>query len=132
MIHHYLDTTAFSKKEPSMRILESFTRFLRSSLNVLKTNFRKGFKVRKWFLFRNSDNGGKVDLLLNRLFQVFEELSAGQTLSEILLTLTSAIEKYKPEIHASILLLDQDGVTLRHSAAPSLPKEYCDFIDGKK
>jgi hypothetical protein len=30
----------------------------------------------------------------------------------------------------SILLLDQDGKHLRHGAAPSLPKAYCDAIDG--
>ena len=30
----------------------------------------------------------------------------------------------------SILLLDGDGKTLRHGAAPSLPKAYCEAIDG--
>jgi len=30
----------------------------------------------------------------------------------------------------SILLLDQDGVHLRHGAAPSLPDAYCEAIDG--
>jgi len=30
----------------------------------------------------------------------------------------------------SILLLDADGKTLRHGAAPSLPKAYCEAIDG--
>ena len=31
---------------------------------------------------------------------------------------------------ASILLLDRDGRTLRHGAAPSLPVEYIHAIDG--
>ena len=30
----------------------------------------------------------------------------------------------------SILLLDVDGKTLRHGAAPSLPKAYCEALDG--
>jgi GAF domain-containing protein len=30
----------------------------------------------------------------------------------------------------SILLLDEDGKHLRHGAAPSLPKAYCEAIDG--
>lgn len=30
----------------------------------------------------------------------------------------------------SILLLDEDGRHLRHGAAPSLPKAYCEAIDG--
>jgi GAF domain-containing protein len=32
----------------------------------------------------------------------------------------------------SILLLDEDGKTLRHGAAPSLPKAYSDMIDGSE
>jgi GAF domain-containing protein len=30
----------------------------------------------------------------------------------------------------SILILDEDGRHLRHGAAPSLPKAYCELIDG--
>ena len=34
------------------------------------------------------------------------------------------------DLLTSILLLDADGRRLRHAAAPSLPKSYCDAIDG--
>jgi PAS domain S-box-containing protein len=40
------------------------------------------------------------------------------------------IEHENPTMRCSILLLDADGVTLRHGAAPSLPQHYCDAIDG--
>jgi signal transduction histidine kinase len=33
-------------------------------------------------------------------------------------------------MRCSILLLDTDGTTLRHGAAPSLPAHYCEAIDG--
>jgi hypothetical protein len=36
----------------------------------------------------------------------------------------------RTDVLGSILLLDQDGKHLRHGAAPSLPKAYCEAIDG--
>lgn len=36
----------------------------------------------------------------------------------------------KTGVLGSILLLDEDGKTLRHGAAPSLPELYCAAIDG--
>jgi hypothetical protein len=45
-------------------------------------------------------------------------------------TLVRLIERVAPGMHASVLLLDDDGVTLRHGAAPNLPEAYCRLIDG--
>jgi len=44
--------------------------------------------------------------------------------------LASVIEQQNPAMRCSILVLDSDGVTLRHGAAPRLAKSYCDAIDG--
>jgi len=54
------------------------------------------------------------------------------------LSLESALDRYLREIEdaadsdirTSILMLDRDGKHLRHGAAPSLPKAYCEAIDG--
>ena len=46
--------------------------------------------------------------------------------------LCTEIEKHQAGLLCSVLLLEQDGVTLRGGAAPSLPKEYCSAIDGVK
>ena len=51
-------------------------------------------------------------------------------LSRMLDALVTLIEHQSPSMRCSILLLDTDGVTLRHGAAPLLPKHYCDAIDG--
>jgi PAS domain S-box-containing protein len=51
-------------------------------------------------------------------------------LSDSLDTLVRLIERVAPGMRGSILLLDDDGVTLRHGAAPNLPSAYCDAIDG--
>ena len=42
------------------------------------------------------------------------------------------IEMQLPEMRASILLIDEDGVTLRHGAAPRLPAAYMRLIDGQR
>src|SRR5687767_14877015 len=44
--------------------------------------------------------------------------------------LVRLLERVRPGMRGSILLLESDGVTLRHGAAPRLPAEYCAAIDG--
>jgi len=36
------------------------------------------------------------------------------------------IEQQVPGMLGSVLLLDRDGITLHHGAAPHLPAEYCE------
>ena len=64
--------------------------------------------------------------------QVLERLSTDAPLSEVLEVLAGAIEAQAQDMLCSILLLDEDGTTLRHGAAPSLPADYCHTIDGAK
>jgi len=47
-------------------------------------------------------------------------------------SLVRLIERVAPGMRGSVLLLDQDGVTLRHGAAPHLPEAYCRLIDGER
>jgi signal transduction histidine kinase/ActR/RegA family two-component response regulator len=51
-------------------------------------------------------------------------------LSETLTVLLSVVEAQSPGMLCSILLLDPDGVHVRHGAAPSLPREFIQSIDG--
>src|ERR1700722_18984348 len=53
-------------------------------------------------------------------------------LPAILDVLCTHIEQRHPGLHCSVLLLDADGTTLRHGAAPSLPQEYSSLVDGVK
>jgi PAS domain S-box-containing protein len=53
-------------------------------------------------------------------------------LREALDALILLIERVAPGTQGSVLLVDDDGVTLRHGAAPHLPAEYCRAIDGLK
>jgi len=57
-------------------------------------------------------------------------IRAQAPLPKILEVLCLHIEKQHPDLLCSILLLDSDGTTLRHGAAPSLPVEYSRAVDG--
>jgi len=61
---------------------------------------------------------------------VLEMIASGQPMTETLDALLRMIEAQFPDLLCSVLLLDADGVRLRHCAAPSLPVEYLKAIDG--
>ncbi|WP_346896094.1 EAL domain-containing protein [uncultured Roseibium sp.] len=62
--------------------------------------------------------------------RILEMIAASAGLPDILDNLVSLMESQLFEVWGSILLLDDDGVHLRHGAAPSLPRAYCEAIDG--
>ena len=63
--------------------------------------------------------------------EVLASIAGNAPLSQILERLTRSVEEYSGKATlASILLMDVDGKHLRHGAAPSLPKEYNQAIDG--
>jgi PAS domain S-box-containing protein len=62
--------------------------------------------------------------------QVLAMVTAHAALPEILDTVCRNIEKHQGGLLCSVLLLDNDGKTLRQAAAPSLPREYSQAVDG--
>ena len=62
--------------------------------------------------------------------RLLEVVAAGAPLHESLAMLTRFVEEQSEDVLASILLLDPDGLHLRHGAAPSLPEAYTQAIDG--
>ncbi|GLS24777.1 ATP-binding protein [Marinibactrum halimedae] len=63
----------------------------------------------------------------SRLLQL---LTQDQALDVALSSLATLIERETVGMKASILLLTRDGLQLTHGAAPSLPKEYTDALNG--
>ena len=63
---------------------------------------------------------------------VLELISTQASLSEILVCLCDFMERHFSGLVCSVLLLDSDGITLRHGAAPGLPPGYTRAIDGAK
>ena len=73
----------------------------------------------------------KLAEILSSLYKTVLELIGTQaSLYEVLEYLCKFMERQFPELACSVLLLDADGITLRHGAAPSLPQEYNRQIDG--
>jgi diguanylate cyclase (GGDEF)-like protein/PAS domain S-box-containing protein len=62
--------------------------------------------------------------------QILDQISRDTPLVKLLEMLARQIECVHPQVLSSILLLDKDGVHLRHGAAPSLPGFYTQAIDG--
>ena len=62
--------------------------------------------------------------------RLLEMIANAEPLSDVLEFLSALIEDQSRGSLCSVLLLDGDGKTLRHGAAPSLPKDYISAIDG--
>jgi two-component system cell cycle sensor histidine kinase/response regulator CckA len=63
---------------------------------------------------------------------VLEMIMAQQPLSSILESLCLKIEEKSEGLVCSVLLLDSEGTTLLHGAAPNLPQDYIKATDGIK
>ncbi|MGQ0751367.1 MAG: PAS domain-containing protein [Betaproteobacteria bacterium] len=63
--------------------------------------------------------------------RVLELVATQAALAHTLETLVYAIESVVPDMLGSILVLDEDGVHVRHGAAPNLPPAYWHAIDGE-
>lgn len=62
--------------------------------------------------------------------EILEQMALDHELTPVLNSLIALIERLFMGTRGSVLLLDDDGVTLRHGAAPSLPDEYNALVDG--
>ncbi len=72
----------------------------------------------------------KAERMLAAEKQILEMIGADAPLSDVLGTLCRMIEDQFDGALCSVLLLDEDGIHLRHGAAPSFPEAYVCAIDG--
>jgi putative ABC transport system permease protein len=70
-----------------------------------------------------------IDTFVSGQNHILKKIAAGAPLADILNGVVQLVETQTSGI-CSILLLDEDGLHLRHGAAPSLPPEYVEAIDG--
>ena len=63
--------------------------------------------------------------------KVLEMIARGAPLAEALTILLQSIEAFAPGMLCSVVLLDEDGVHVRHGAAPSLPDAFNRAVDGQ-
>src|SRR5437868_2001988 len=72
----------------------------------------------------------RAEALLGGEKRLLEMIARGDSLRLILDALCRLVEELATGALSSILLLEPNGNSLRHGAAPSLPKAYIDAIDG--
>jgi PAS domain S-box-containing protein len=72
----------------------------------------------------------QAEALTGTQMQVLEMIAGGKPMNETLNALLRLTEAQSEEMLCSILLLDRDGLHVRHGAAPTLPAEYLRAIDG--
>ncbi|HUI27932.1 MAG TPA: sigma 54-interacting transcriptional regulator, partial [Candidatus Kryptonia bacterium] len=75
-------------------------------------------------------DGTAADALLAGENRLLEMIACGEPLAVVLDRLCRLVEEIAAGSLASILLFDASNQTVRHGAAPSLPRAYTDAIDG--
>ena len=73
----------------------------------------------------------KTQLICTGQNRLLEMIALGAPLEEVLEKLVLLIEAQTPRMLGSVLLLDKDGIHVRHGAAPNLPKEYVKAVNGQ-
>jgi len=71
-----------------------------------------------------------ADRLQTGQTEILQLIATGAPLEKILDKLMRVIESQATRMLCSVLLLDEDGKTLRHGAAPGLPEAYNRMVDG--
>src|SRR5262245_16775319 len=70
------------------------------------------------------------DDLLTAQAEIIELIAASASLGDTLARIALVVERLASPAVCSILLLDADGIHIRHGAAPSLPTPYTRAVDG--
>ncbi|MBI1425436.1 MAG: EAL domain-containing protein [Gammaproteobacteria bacterium] len=71
------------------------------------------------------------EILLSGQKQILEMIASGMALPKTLTAIVQFIEEEATGMLGSILLLDDEGMHVRHGAAPSLPPEFINAVDGQ-
>ncbi|MEO6607343.1 MAG: EAL domain-containing protein [Aestuariivirga sp.] len=74
----------------------------------------------------------RFELVRSGQAELLEMIATSAPLDDVLLRLVRLVESQVSGIRCSILLLDSDGLHLKHAAAPSLPQSYIDAVNGTR
>ena len=98
----------------------------RTLILVDRPNLSKG----AIWVVHDIDQRKRAGVLREEQGRVLEMIAMSTPLNKVLDSLARLIESQLTGMSASILLLDVDGVHMRHGAAPSLPDAYVQILDG--
>jgi PAS domain S-box-containing protein len=114
--------------EARLRCKDGSIRYVLVSSNVY---FENGNFIHTRCFTSDITERKQAEIVIRGQKQALELIAQGARLQPVLETLVRTVEERS--VHgalASILLLDEDGLHLRHGAAPSLPESFNQAIDG--
>ena len=120
------DGTSFG----TLCILDRQPRVFENHLRRLLFQFRDSMQADIAAFSRQDER--RAEETLRGQAHILEMIASGAPLAVTLAHLVGLIEAQMPDSICSVLLLDEDGATIRHGAAPSLAREYVQAIDGIK
>ena len=91
---------------------------------------RKGQVVQLLAVSRNITERRRDEAIRAAQRQVLEMIAEGRSLSAVLDNVVRLVENHTDGMLCSVVLLDEDGTSIRHGAAPSFPPEYLQAIEG--
>jgi diguanylate cyclase (GGDEF)-like protein/PAS domain S-box-containing protein len=80
--------------------------------------------------FKDITSRHRRESFTNAQMHIMERIAAGAPLDEILVAVIDVAESHDARIRGSVLLLDAQTRRLYHGAAPKLPQEFIDAING--
>jgi diguanylate cyclase (GGDEF)-like protein/PAS domain S-box-containing protein len=98
----------------------------RTLISVDRPNLSKG----AIWVVHDIDQRKRAGVLREEQGRVLEMIAMSTPLNKVLDSLARLVESQLTGMAASVLLLDVDGVHMRHGAAPSLPDAYVQILDG--
>jgi diguanylate cyclase (GGDEF)-like protein/PAS domain S-box-containing protein len=101
--------------------------FVKEFVRVMQTEEEKSVLLITCY---NITKHKRTEKMLAAQKRILEKITQGIPVTIILHELARTVETIHPDTVCSILLLDEDKKRLYHKAAPSLPKEYIEAIDG--
>jgi|GEM_PF-2092934 len=81
-------------------------------------------------ILRDVTERAQAEALQDGQKRILEMIATDAPLEDVLTSLVRLIESQSVGMLSSVLLLDDDGVHMRHGAAPSLPEAYWKAVDG--
>lgn len=100
-------------------------------LEISLGQFQRSGKLFFTCILRDITARKKMQVMCSGQNRLLEMIALGAPMEDILDKLIRLIESQSPGMLGSILLLDEDGVHVRHGAAPNLPESYVHAINGE-
>ncbi|HEU4935729.1 MAG TPA: PAS domain-containing protein [Vicinamibacterales bacterium] len=112
----------------SMRMASGVTKWFDAVVTPITD--ANGAVVQLLVISRDITERRREDAFRAAQHQVLEMIATGTALAAVLDSLARLVEGQADGMFCTVLLLDEDGITVRHGAAPSLPPGYVQAING--